>query len=128
LGVPSKGTKDKAKDKEEAKDMDKVKEEAKAPSREEIREYFILQDSTEDEADLFYAHYAGKDWKVFIRDGPERSILQTRKWQLKAEEWIKRERIKKTEKEENGRKITYTGRGQLDKNKYAEILREDWDE
>lgn len=129
LGSTFEGTKDKEKDKEEVKDKDMVKEEIKEePTRKEIRTFFLLQNSTEDEADLFYAHYAGKDWKVFIRDGPERSIRQTRKWQLKAEEWIKRTRIEKIDKDNrNGQKHSYASKGQLDQDNFAAILRADLD-
>lgn len=127
FGVPSQGTKDKDKDKEEAKDVDKVIKgeseggKSQPPSREEIREFFLQQNSNEDEADLFFAHYEGKDWKVFTRDGPERSIIQTRKWQLKAEEWIKRKRIKNIEREQNNGKFANSTKQGATDEELAEI-------
>ena len=73
------------------------------PELSEIIDFFTINGSTKAEAELFFYHYDGKDWMVQIRDGPQNDIKQSRKWQNKAMEWIKRKEIQKIEQDHGGK-------------------------
>lgn len=95
-GIQTLKEQEKEKDKEKEEEKDKEK---KRPTQSEVREYFKSEKSTIEEADVFFSHYETKDWIVLASDGVRWwDISPTRKWKLKANEWIKKKRLENLDK------------------------------
>ncbi len=70
------------------------------PSFEEVKYFFCeLNKRPDEEAVNFWNDYEGKKWWVLNKDGPSRRLKTTRDWQLKAEQWIQKNRMKETSNE-----------------------------
>ena len=63
------------------------------PDYSEVKYFFCgLNNREESEAVTFWNEYEGKEWWIHNKEGPSHEIKQTRKWQMKAEQWIYKQR------------------------------------
>lgn len=75
----------------------------------EVVKFFEQNSRRNEEAVIFWNEYEGKRWIIKSDTGPPRNIKDTRQWQLKAEQWIKKSRLTEIEKAENGTKRAKEG-------------------
>lgn len=143
LQSPSIGAKDKYIYKEEAEDMVEVIAEESAeqvvlgdydldgdriskfggPALNEVISFYEMNKLTADEAIIFWNEYESKKWIVLSDTGPPRDIKKT--WKYKAEQWIKKTRLKQIENEERNktnRGNNNKSRGAIDQGKYERLL------
>jgi hypothetical protein len=85
------------------------------PAFVEVKGFFVKTNRRPiEEAILFWNEYEGKNWTIESDISPPRSIKQTKKWQLKAEQWIKKARLKEIEDEKNGKYFKSNRKGTTD--------------
>ncbi|MEW6506372.1 MAG: hypothetical protein AB1432_01370 [Bacteroidota bacterium] len=82
--------------------LDERKSQFGGPTFGAVKEFFIQNNRSVDEAVIFWNEYEQKKWYVSNREGePTRKMKTTRDWMLKAEQWIKKARILEIDKSKN---------------------------
>lgn len=82
--------------------LDERKSQFGGPTFGAVKEFFIQNNRSVDEAVIFWNEYEQKKWYVSNREGePTRKLKTTRDWMLKAEQWIKKARISEIDKSKN---------------------------
>jgi hypothetical protein len=78
---------------------DERKSEYGGPAFKEVKEFFISNKRTEDEALVFWNEYEGKHWFVIGKeDAPKRKMKTTKDWMMKAEQWFVKARKEELDK------------------------------
>jgi hypothetical protein len=82
--------------------VDERKSQSGGPTYGAVKEFFIQNNRSSDEALNFWNEYEQKKWHVTNPDGyPTRRIKTGRDWQLKAEQWIIKARTQEKDREKN---------------------------
>lgn len=99
------------------------------PDYDDVRNFFVNENKRpEAEAVAFWDDYEGKKWIVQSEHGPPREIKRTKQWQLKAETWIHKARLKEMEKKDGTKGKTTSSsfkriaRGEVTEEQIAEGL------
>lgn len=98
---------DKEKEQEQEKDVEEIipediekntlenrKSESSGPDFNDVKMFFLDNKRNIEEAIIFWNEYEAKNWIIQSDTGPPRSIKKTKQWQLKAEQWIQKARLR----------------------------------
>jgi hypothetical protein len=88
--------------------IDERKSECSGPDFNDVKIFFLDNKRPVEEAIIFWSEYESKNWIIESDTGPPRSIKKTKQWQLKAEQWIQKARLKDMEKNDGKGKQTGT--------------------